>query len=402
MIYETILMALREILRNPTRSLLTTLGIVIGVGSVIAMVTLGRSVTASVQADIASMGNNMLMVMPGAERQGPARSAATPFKNSDVQAVIHDIKGLDKVAPVVNTAAQAVYGNKNWNASITGTTNDYLDVRGFKMEYGERFSESNMASGTATCIIGATVHKELFGTGVNPVGQMLRLGNVSATVIGACESKGKSTMGPDQDDFVLMPIKVVQRRFAGSTDVNMMYVTLKDESRTASIQSQIEDLLRERRHIPLGGTLDFTVEDSKEIAKTMTSVTGNLTMFLSAIAGVSLLVGGIGIMNIMLVSVTERTREIGIRLSIGARAREVMTQFLVEAATLATLGGIIGVLLGLGIAIVGTRMMGMAMTYEADVIFLAVTFSAAVGVAFGYLPARKAARLSPIESLRHE
>lgn len=305
------------------------------------------------------------------------------------------------VAPCSQSSKVLIYGNKNWSCSVTGSTQDYLKVRNYTIEYGCEFSDAQMQGGTPVCIIGATVRNELFGN-MNPVGETMRVGNVACTVVGVTASKGKSAVGPDQDDFVLMPIKTFQRRILGNDDVNMAFISAVNENQISKVQSRIDQLMRERRRIPSGGAADFTVEDSKEIAKTMTSVTGTLTAFLGAIAGVSLLVGGIGIMNIMLVSVTERTREIGIRLSIGASSTEVLTQFLVEAATLSTLGGIIGIIIGLGISFGATRAFHLPFTVGLDVILVAAGFSCLVGVAFGFLPARKAANLNPIDALRHE
>ena len=401
MIWSTILMALREVRRNTMRSALTTLGIVIGVASVIAMVTLGRGATAKITADIASMGTNLLIVMPGAERRGPTSATATALKIDDARAITREASAVADVAPAASKGALVVYGNKNWSTLITGSTNSYFSIRGYVFASGSTFSEADLAGGSPVCVLGTTVRRELFGA-QDPIGASIRIGGVSCTVTGVLESKGQSTFGQDQDDFVIMPLTALQRRVAGNTDVGMIYVSAVSDSATDKAKSQIEALMRERRRVAAGQADDFTVQDMKEISKTLGSVTGALTALLGAIAGVSLLVGGIGIMNIMLVSVTERTREIGIRLAIGARGREVLLQFLIEAVVLSAMGGIFGMLLGLGGSFAATHALGIPFTVSVDILVIALVFSASVGIAFGFFPARKAARLNPIEALRHE
>jgi putative ABC transport system permease protein len=401
MIWATILMAIREIRRNTMRSILTTLGIVIGVGSVIAMVTLGRGATAKITADISNMGTNLLIVSPGSERRGPTSGSAKPFELDDVKAIQREVSAVDKVAPASGRAALLVYGNKNHNATVTGTTNDYLTVRGFGIALGSQFSDAHVSAGASVCILGATVRKELFGP-QDPIGASIRVGTVPCTVIGVLTSKGQSTFGQDQDDFIVMPLTAFHRRISGNDDVAILFVSAARDDMTTKAKQQIELLMRERRHVLAGQQNDFAVQDMKEISNTLGSVTGALTALLGAIAGVSLLVGGIGIMNIMLVSVTERTREIGLRLAIGARANEVLLQFLVEAVTLCLLGGAAGVAFGLGLSLGAARFLKLPFAVAPDVIALAFVFSATVGVAFGFLPARKASRLDPIEALRHE
>ncbi|MGZ3424583.1 MAG: ABC transporter permease [Polyangiales bacterium] len=401
MIWATILMAIREIRRNTMRSILTTLGIVIGVGSVIAMVTLGRGATAKITADIASMGTNLLIVSPGAERRGPTSGAASPLKLDDAKAIEREVAAVSKVAPSSGRGALLVYGNKNYNTVITGTTNEYFTVRGFTVALGGTFSDAQMQGGTPVCILGATVRKELFGP-QDPIGATVRVGSVPCIVIGVLASKGQSTFGTDQDDFVIMPLGAYHRRIAGNTDVSTIFVSAVSDQATTKAKQQIELLMRERRRLAPAQQNDFSVQDMKEISQTLGNVTGALTALLGAIAGVSLLVGGIGIMNIMLVSVTERTREIGLRLAIGARGSEVLLQFLIEAITLSTLGGALGVLFGLGISFGATRALKLPFTIVPDIVLIAFAFSATVGVAFGFLPARKASRLNPIAALRHE
>ncbi len=397
----TIFMAFRELRRNVMRSALTTLGIVIGVASVIAMVTLGRSATARVTQDIASLGQNMLMVFPGSDRRGPVSVAATPFRMDDVRAIEKEVGDLATVAPTASKSELIVYGNANHTTAVYGVTNTFFVVRSLKIQRGRDFSDAELAGGNPACVLGETVRKELFGT-QEALDSSIRVGTVACRVVGILEAKGQNTFGQDQDDFIVMPLTTVQRRLAGNSDIGMMYVSVAEEKAIARTKARIQSLLRDRRRIQPGQTDDFNVQDTKEIAKTVSSVTGVLTALLGAVAAVSLLVGGIGIMNIMLVAVTERTREIGIRLSIGALASEVLMQFLVESIMLCTLGGVIGVTLGLLGSYGATRALSMPFEVDPVIVLVAFVFSAAIGIAFGYLPARKAARLNPIEALRHE
>ena len=401
MILATILMALREIRRNGTRSFLTALGIIIGVASVIAMVTLGRSASDKISADIAGMGTNLLIVMPGAERRGPVSATAAAFRVDDARAITREVRAVAAVAPTLSRSGLAVSGNRNWSTQITGTTNAYFSVCGYTFAAGVGFSDAEILAGMPVCVLGETVRRELFGR-ETALGASLRVGSVACTVVGVLESKGKSTLGFDQDDFVAMPLATVQRRVVGDVDVGAMFVSAVSDGATGRAKQQIEALMRERRHILPGRADDFSVQDMKELAKTFGSITAALTALLGAIAGVSLLVGGIGIMNIMLVSVTERTREIGVRLAIGALGSEVMLQFLIEAVTLSMLGGALGVVLGVGGSFAAARGLGLPFSFSPDILLIAFGFSATVGVGFGFFPARKAARLNPIEALRSE
>ena len=401
MIRLTLVMAVREIRRNTLRSFLTMLGIVIGVGAVIALVTIGKGASARVTSDIAKLGDKLLIVSPGGMRRSGGFSPASAFSQDDVDAIKREITGADRVAPTVTRQALAVWGNRNWQTSVTGTTADYLDVRAYTIGQGRRLSDSEIRSGQTLCLLGATVKQELFGS-ADPIGETLRLDKLSCEVVGVLAAKGQSAMGQDQDDVVLMPLRAVQRRLAGTNDVSSVYVSAGATHSTARVKAQLEALLRERRRIPQGADANFSVRDMQEIAEAMSSATGTLTALLGAIAAVSLLVGGIGIMNIMLVNVTERTREIGIRLAIGALAHEVLWQFLVEAIVLSMLGGSIGILLGLGGSFAATRSLGVPFVIAPNILMLAFGFSAVIGVLFGYLPAHKAARLNPIEALRHE
>jgi putative ABC transport system permease protein len=395
------MMALREIRRNTLRSILTMLGIVIGVGAVIALVTIGQGASNKVAADIGKLGTNLLIVSPGGMRRSSGFTAAQGFTKEDVEAIQSEVLGVERVAPSVTRQALAIWGNKNWRTGVTGTTDAYLEVRDYRVEKGRRPSEAEFKSGQPFCLLGATTAKELFGTS-DPLGASIRLDKLTCEVVGVLASKGQSGMGQDQDDVVLMPLRAVQRRLAGSNDIGAVYVSVEKTRSTTLVRDRIDALLRDRRRIAPSADADFSVRDMKEIAQAMSSATGALTALLGAIAGVSLLVGGIGIMNIMLVNVTERTREIGIRLAIGALASEVLLQFLVEAVVLALFGGTLGIGLGLTGSYFATRSLGLPFTLLPDILVVAFGFSALIGIVFGYLPAHKAARLNPIEALRHE
>jgi len=401
MIWTTILMAFREIRRNPMRSGLTMLGIVIGVASVIIMVALGRGAATKITSDIAGMGTNLIIATPGSERKGPAASAAQPFKQDDVRSVVRELAEVADVAPAASLGVLLVNGNRNWSSTVTGSTNAWFAVRAFTFDLGENFSDAQLQGGGAVCVLGATVRARLFGA-QDPVGASIRIAKLDCKVVGVTRPKGQSSFGMDQDDFVLVPLATLQRRITGSTDVGVIFLGARDGSQILKVKAQVAALLRERRRIPPGGTPDFNVQSMQEITATLDTVTNALIALLGAIAAVSLVVGGIGIMNIMLVSVTERTREIGIRLSIGARGREVLFQFLVEAMALSALGGIVGILLGLLVSYVAGRFMHLPFSFVPDMVAVAFLFSATVGVVFGYLPARKASLLNPIEALRHE
>jgi len=401
MLWDTILLALREIRRNVMRSFLTILGIVIGVASVITMVTLGGGATVQVTQQIASLGSNLLMVTPG-KRMGPGQApTAAPFRAKDAEAIAQEIRSVAAVAPASMQSAMAIYGNENWSTSVTGTDNQYLKIRSWTIKSGRQFSDSESRAGASVCIVGNTVRQKLFG-GQDPLGKRIRLGKLSFQVIGLLEPKGQSSMGTDQDDLVLLPLRTFQRRISGNQYVSLIQVSIRDGESTEKAQRDIERLLRQRRHISPSADDDFSVMDMKEISKMLTGTTQVLTGLLGAVAAVSLLVGGIGIMNIMLVSVTERTREVGTRLAIGALEREVLMQFLVEAVVLSSSGGLFGILLGLGACLGLKNALKVPFVLNPGIILIAFLFSAAVGVVFGYFPALKAARLDPIEALRHE
>ena len=401
MLTNSLLLALREIRRNVLRSALTILGIVIGVAAVIIMVTIGGGATAQVTEQIASMGSNLLMVRVGQHRGPGASSAAPAFDLADAQALLRDIPAITAVAPSSSQRLVAVYGNENWSTTVNGITNEFFKVRNWTVQAGRQFLDSELRAGKAVCLIGATVRKELFGD-QSPLEHSLRLGNFSCQVVGVLEAKGQSTFGSDQDDLVLVPLRTFQRRIAGNQDISLIQVSVAEGRSTDKAKSDIEFLMRERRRIAGSENDNFQVMDMKEITRMLTGTTQILTTLLSAVAAVSLLVGGIGIMNIMLVSVTERTREIGIRLAIGALEREVLLQFLVEAVVLSSFGGLVGILLALSGSVGLTRLLKIPFIFNPGIVVIAFLFSAAVGVIFGFFPARKAARLDPIDALRHE
>ncbi|HVY31860.1 MAG TPA: ABC transporter permease [Polyangiaceae bacterium] len=403
MIWATVLMAFREIRRNGLRSFLTMLGVVIGVGAVIALVSVGRGATAKVTEDIGKLGKNLLTVSAGAFSRGGGGMGlgAPPLRIDDANAIRREVLGVEAVAAAAASSAQVIYGNSNQRTSVTGSDNSFFEVRGYTIDKGRLFSRAETQSGAAACVIGSTVRSNLFQK-ADPIGQSIRVGSIPCQVVGLLVSKGQAGMGQDQDDLVVMPMRAVQRRITGNDNIQTVFVSAREGEGTGVVAERIRGLMRQRRHRSEGLDDDFTIRDMAEIAETVTGASTALTALLGAIAAVSLVVGGIGIMNIMLVSVTERTREIGIRLAIGAFGSEVMMQFLLEATVLSTLGGVIGICLGLLGSYFAANSMSLPYVVAPDIIVLAFLFSAAVGVVFGYLPARKAANLDPIEALRHE
>jgi putative ABC transport system permease protein len=400
-LWSTVVLALGAIRRNAGRSILTALGVVIGVGSVIAMVNLGQAAGQQVTANIAAMGPNLLFVRPGTTRAatGGTRAEAVPFDPDDVDAIATGVDGV-VVAPGASASATVAYGNLNATTSITGTSNEYFAVRNLTLAAGREFEARELANGAPVCILGPTVVTNVYGS-AEPLGTTLRVGATSCQVIGVLEPKG-SNMGQDQDDTIVMPLRAVQRRLTGKTDIATIYVSAVQDGTSARVRADIIALLRERRGLRDDEADDFDVRDMAEVASTLESTSQTMTALLGAIAAVSLLVGGIGIMNIMLVSVTERTREIGVRLAIGARERDILLQFLVEAIVLSVFGGLVGVALGVGGTYVIVTQLGMPFVVSGEMVLAAFGVSALVGVLFGYLPARKAARLDPIVALRHE
>lgn len=402
MLFNAFILALRQIARNPMRSLLTVLGVVIGVAAVITMVTVGNGASQAVKTQIESFGNNQIMLRPGM-RLGPGQKVGAPsFKNEDVDAIQTQIAGIEAAAGQASKSMTVVAQGRNWSTTVIGTQNSYFEIDNRELTKGRYFEDSEMLAGSAVCVIGATIQRELFGINAEVIGRSIRTGGFSCRVIGLLKEKGTAAMGGDQDDLVVMPMKTVQRRILGNTKVSAILLRMNAESERERIKTAVKDLMRERRSLSKDEDDDFTVMDTAEIAEKVASTTQIMTSLLGAVAGVSLIVGGIGIMNIMLVSVTERTREIGIRLAIGALGREVQMQFLIEALVLGCLGGLIGLVLAHGLSIGITTLMKVPFVFNPAINATAFAVSAATGVVFGYFPARRAARLDPIEALRHE
>ena len=403
MLFETFRLALSAVFRNKLRSFLTVLGIVIGVASVIAMVTVGQGSTAQVQSDVASLGSNLLMIRPGAPGRGPggASNDAAPLTLQDMQAIVHNIPDIVAATPTSARSQTVVFGEVNHQVTVTGTDTAYLAIRGWTLAQGRVFSEGEMRAGTPVCILGTTTSTALIGEG-NPVGTVIRVGKITCEVIGLLEKREASTFGQDDNATILMPLNAFQRRISGNKNVQSISVTFADGVVAEQVTSQIQSLMRERRKLAGDENDDFNVFDMKQISSVLTGITGVLTGLLSAVAAISLLVGGIGIMNIMLVSVTERTREIGIRMAVGATERQVLMQFLVEAIVLSLIGGLLGIVFGLALGAAGSYALNIGFVPDWRIIAASFAFSAVVGVVFGYFPARRAARMDPIEALRHQ
>lgn len=402
MFANAFLLAFRQILRNPMRSLLTVLGIVIGVAAVITMVTVGNGATTAVREQIESFGNNQLMLRPG-QRMGPGGSAGAPsFKREDLEALESQIAGVLSAAPQINRSTVVVANGRNWTTSVVGSTNDYFTTDNRDLAEGRYFETSEETTGAAVCVIGKTIQKELWGTNSRVLGEMLRVNNFSCRVVGVLAEKGTAAMGGDQDDLVVLPFNTAARRLVGRDRISTILIAIDPQSDRDHLKSAVKDLMRERRSLSDGDDDNFTILDTAEIAEKVASTTQIMTTLLGSVAAVSLLVGGIGIMNIMLVSVTERTREIGVRLAIGATAREVLLQFLIEAVVLGCMGGVLGILIALGASWALTQMMDVPFGFDVGINILSFCFAALTGIIFGYFPARRAARLDPIEAVRHE
>ena len=405
---QTMWVAAKALLRNKMRAFLTILGVIIGVGAVIAMVAIGEGAKASVQQMFASMGSNMLIILPGSTRMGGVRGGFGSMPTltwDDLSAIRAELSSVEQAAAVVSTRAQVLGGDRNWNTQVTGTSAGYLMVRDWPVARGAPFSDSDLTNATKVALLGNTVAEELFGVGADPVGRTLRINRVPFEVIGVLQTKGQSPNGQDYDDTVLVPVSTFRARIFGGSDKYIMgavVVGATREAGTVRAEADMRALLRQRHGLADGDDDDFSIRNLTEMANAFEAGTATFTALLAAIAGVSLLVGGIGIMNIMLVSVTERTREIGLRMAVGAKPRDIRVQFLVEALTLSLAGGLVGIVMGIWGAHVVTSHFGWRVVYSPAIIALAVGFSALVGVGFGLYPAHKASRLDPIDALRYE
>ena len=401
MLGASLLLAFREIRRHLLRSILTVLGIVIGVAAVVTMVTVGNAVTASVRTQIASLGANTLIAVPNAGPRQAGSSAPHPFTQEDVDAIRSQIGGIAAVSGQVNSSVTATAEGINWQTNVNGTTDDGMRIQAMTVTSGRMFTPDEEQSGKSVCIIGETVRKSLFAD-VDPIGRELRVGKLSCPIVGALKERGQGGMGNDQDDVVLMPLRTVQRQILGTTDIHWIVIGVDPAYDNNAVTADLNGLLRERRHVAPGQPDDFRVIDMKQISDTVSGTLRMMTALVAAIASISLIVGGIGIVNIMLVSVTERTREIGIRLAIGALAREVRLQFLTEAVVLCSLGGLIGILLSFGLSLFLTRLMKVDFAFDPLINVGSLLFSSFLGILFGYVPAQRAAGLNPIDALRHE
>ena len=401
---ESVRIAFTALFANKLRSALTMLGIIIGVGAVIAMISVGMGVRQQVQTSIASLGSNMLIVSPGSASSGGVRQAAgsnVKLKLEDADAIKSKIRNIDYVSPTVSNSYQIVNGNQNWRSSVQGVTPEYMAIRSLTVGTGSFITAGDLNSRSRVAVIGTTVATNLFAS-ANPVGQNIRINNSPYKVIGVLESKGQSSMGQDQDDVVIVPLTTAQERLMGITYVKAINIQVADAAKMDQVQSEVETLLRQRHRIESGKEDDFSVRNLTSIMQTMTDTTTMITLLLGSIAAISLLVGGIGIMNIMMVSVTERTREIGIRKALGATFQNIMMQFLIESIVIGIVGGAIGVVVGYAAARAISTFGGFQTVITAAPIFLSFFFSVGIGLFFGIYPARKAALLDPIEALRYE
>jgi putative ABC transport system permease protein len=401
----TLVIAIKALRRNAMRTALTALGMIIGVAAVIVMVAIGTGASSSIQKQIQNAGSNIVQVNAGSGGFGPVRQgqgAVTTLKAQDADAIRNQVSGVRYVSPTVNTRTQIVAAAGNWNTQVQGTNEDLPSIRAWPMQFGAFFSAQDVTAAAKVAVLGSVVRDQLFGAGTDPTGDIIRINNQPFRVVGVLSSKGQAAMGPDQDDTVIVPYTTVQKRLLGITHVSGILVSAADGVSLATVSDQIRQVLRARHKIQPGTDDDFMVRTQEEMATVLTSTTTTMTYLLAGIAAVSLVVGGIGIMNIMLVSVTERTREIGLRLSVGARDIDVLTQFLVESIVLSVAGGIVGILIGVGAAYGVSRVMQWATVVTPQSVLLSFGVAAATGVFFGFYPARKAAALDPIDALRYE
>ena len=400
---ESFLMAWASLIANKLRSLLTMLGIIIGVAAVIALVSIGNGVKQDIEDSISSLGSNLLVVMPGAPRTPgvrPSQGSMKSLKISDYEAIAK-LEGVKAASPMTNGSYVVIYQNKNWTTSVAGVNSNFQDVNNWTMTSGRFFSDKNVQNRERVAVVGQTVVKNLFAD-EDPVGKEIRVKNIPFRVIGVLKSKGNGTMGNDQDDTVLIPYTTSMERVEGIDYLRRVYVVAKDDGGIDRLQADIENLLRVRHNIKDTNLDDFNIQNMKSIMETVAQTTGTFTLFLGAVAAISLVVGGIGIMNIMLVSVTERTREIGVRKALGATYSVIVTQFLIEAVVISLMGGFIGIAFGIGASKVIGMVSGMSTVVSVPTIIMSFAFSMAIGLIFGIYPARKAAKLNPIDALHYE
>jgi putative ABC transport system permease protein len=403
-LWQTTLIALRALRRNKLRTILTALGIIIGVASVVAMVAVGNGAQARITSQVSALGQNLLTVMAGSKKSGGVQSglgSASTITLEDAAAIGREVPDVVAVSPEASTTAQAIANGRNWSTTVVGESESYLRIRSWKLAAGSMFTEREVRSAAKVAVIGSKTANELFGP-LNPIGQSVRIKNIPFVIIGLLESKGAGMGGMNQDDRLIIPYTTAMKRITGEKYLRSVNVQIASSERMEIAQQQITALFRQRHRLTDGRSDDFNIFNQKEIADTVNSISTIITLLLGSVAGISLLVGGIGIMNIMLVSVTERTREIGIRIAVGAQPGDIRLQFLIEAITLSLLGGLIGVLSGVG----ASKLVGMVANFQAIVstgsIILAFGVSSAIGIFFGFYPAHKAAALNPIEALRYE
>jgi len=397
--------AIRALIRNKLRAFLTMLGIIIGVASVIAMLAIGEGSKQKMRKQISSMGTNMVMVMPNMQRRGGVSlgsSSSVALKYSDVVALRNESTAISSVSPEIRASGQVIYSNQNTQTTIYGVSEEYLGIKKLEILSGRFFNANEIKNMSKVCILGQTVVENLFGAGADPVGQSIRIKNLPFQIIGVLKDKGESGMGQDQDDLILAPYTTVQRRLAAIDYINGIYASAISEEKSPAAIAEVEEILRRTHKLKESAENDFRVMSQSELLKTITSITDIMTYLLGAIAGISLLVGGIGIMNIMFVSVTERTREIGLRMSIGGRGKDIMKQFLAESIILSILGGMLGVIFGYLLARLAGSLMSSQAIVKTQSVVLAFAVCFVIGVFFGWYPARKAANLNPIDALRYE
>ncbi len=397
--------AISSLFRNKMRTALTMLGIIIGIASVIAMVSIGQASTQSVKSELSSMGSNMIMIMPARQHRGGVdmgMSSSKSLDDKDLASIQKNTRYVAAVSPMVSSAKQLIYGNNNHSCSVNGVSDAYLEIRKYELADGVMFTEDDVKRYNKVCVIGQTVVKELFTNGESPIGKSIRFGSIPMTVIGVLASKGQNGMGEDQDDIVLAPYTTIQKRFLGINYFNMLFASATSEEESELAATEITYILRSNHGIKQGATDDFDIRTQEELVSTISSVTGLMTTLLAAIASISLVVGGIGIMNIMYVTVTERTKEIGLRMAIGAHNRDIKLQFLCESVILSLIGGIIGIIFGLIISYVASKLLKMPFVVSQMAIVLSFVVCALTGIFFGWYPAKKAANMDPISALRYE